>query len=150
MKDLVPSGMWPIVFVGIAIWILAITPLLYSAFVALRTRPLIPRRILFVAVITGMSYGFMLLFAILVTLPLEAFSTFIAPQLQAIGHLPRFGLWLAEISQALSSWGWFVIPLVDAIASIWFTRYLVRRWPQVVASLGPNNSFKPKPLRGSA
>ena len=150
MEQFLAPEVWPLIAIAMVWWLLSLAPVLYSAFVATRTRLALPRRFLFVAVVVTLSYGLLVFFLFAITLPLAAFSIYIAPGLEAAGKLSVSGRWLAATSRAISTWGWFVVPFFLAISSFKLTRYLATRWHQLVTGLGPNNSFKPKPLRGSA
>ena len=150
MKEFLAPDIWPMLMIAIVWWLLCLVPVLLSSIVAVRAKPALPRRLLFVSVVAGLSYGLLLFFFVGVLVPLGAFSTFIAPQLEAIGELPVVGRWFVSASRAIDSWYWFVVPFVLSASSIWLTRFLAARWHQLTLALGPNNSFKPKPLRGSA
>ncbi len=150
MKEFLAPDFWPLIAIAIVWWVLSLMPILYSILVAVRTKPALPRRFLFVSAVVLLSYGLLIFFLFVVSLPLSAYSIFIAPQLEAVGELSRAGRWLAASSRFISQWGWFVIPLVLSISAVILSRYLVVRWHLLAACLGPNNSFKPKPLRGSA
>jgi hypothetical protein len=150
MTELLAPDVWPLIALAAVWWVLSLLPVFYSTFVAFRTTPAMPRRPLFVAVVACLSYGLLIFFLFAISLPLSAFSVFIAPQLEASGELPVVGRWLAIASRFISTWGWFVVPLFLAIVSFKLARYLGVRWPQLVAGLGPNISSKPTPLRGAA
>ena len=150
MEDFFAPDVWPLILAAIIWWLLSLTPIVYSSYVAVRTKPELPRRALFVAVAAGLIYGLLVLFLFLVSLPLSAFGVYIAPQLEAAGQLPQTGQWLVAVWRVIADWGWFVIPAVLSISSFKLPRYLAPRWHGIVAGLGPNNSFKPKSLRDSA
>nr|AAK01324.1 unknown [uncultured bacterium HB1-14] len=150
MNDFFAPDVWPLILAAIIWWLLSLAPVVYSSYVVVRKNPALPRRLLFIGVVAGLSYGLLVLFLLLVSLPLSAFGVYIAPQLEAAGQLPLAGRWLVTVWRAISDWGWFVVPVVLAISSFKLVRHLAPRWHHVVAGLGPNSSFKPTPLRGSA
>ena len=150
MEQFLAPDVWPLIAIAIAWWLLSLAPVLYSALVATRTRPALPRRFLFVVVVVTLSYGLLVFFLFAITIPLAAFSVYIAPGLEASGELSVPGRWLVATSRAISTWGWFVVPFFLAISSFKLTRYLATRWHQLVTGLGPNNSFKPNPHRDGA
>ena len=148
MKHFLAPDIWPMILAAVVWWLLSLAPILYSALLAFRAKPVMPRRVLFVGTVSTLSYGLLILFVFVVSLPLGAFSTYIAPTLREAGDLTLAGRWAGEISDAISSWGFFIIPLILAGSALWLSRRLLPRWPQIVIALGPNNSSKPTPLRG--
>ena len=118
-----------VAFLGFA----ALMPVLYPAFLAARTKPVIPRRILFVVAATCMSYGLLALFVLLVSWPLQLYSLFVAPQLQDAGRF--YGAWLVAGGHFFTSSSWFALPVALVVASVLVSRYLARRWPRVVCAL---------------
>ena len=150
MEAFLDPEIWPLIVLAVLWWVLSLFPVFLAIFVAFRTRPVLPRRGMFMAVVVGLAYGLLFFFFIAVAVPLAAFETYIAPQLEASRQLPAAGRWLVHASRFISTWGWAATPFVLAISSIKLTRFLSVRWPQLVSSLGPNNSFKPKPYRGGA
>jgi hypothetical protein len=134
--------------VGALLLLCTFFPVIYSAQLAFRAKPALPRRFLFVCVVTALCYGCLLFFLLAVSLPLQLYSSFVAPQLEFSGY--PHGRWLIATQFFISDWGWVVFPLFLGLAAVATTRYLASRWPAIVAALGPNKSFKPNPLRGSA
>jgi hypothetical protein len=122
-----------IVAVGTLYSLLALLPLLYPGYVSFRKRPRLPRRLLFVGVIAALSYGIETFFLVAITLPLEAYAVFIAPPLESSGH--PYGYWLVSIARFIKHWGWLLLPILPAIASVVLTRYLMNRWPRITESL---------------
>jgi hypothetical protein len=150
MDAFLAPDVWPMIALAVVWWLLSLSPVWYSTFLALHTRPIIPRRFLFVAVVAALATGIVNFFYFTVSLPLTAFAVYIAPQLESTGDLSTTGRFLAATSEAISDYGLLTVPFVLAASAISLTRYLIVRWPEIVTCLGPNNSFKPKPLRGSA
>jgi hypothetical protein len=122
-----------IVAVGTLYIVLALLPLLYPGYVSFRTRPSLPRRLLFVGVIAALSYGIETFFLVAITLPLEAYAVFIAPPLESSGY--SYGRWLVFLAQFIRGWGWLLLSIPPAIASVVLTRYLVTRWARILESL---------------
>ena len=148
MKHFLAPDVWPLIAIAIIWWTLSLAPIAYSTLVALRTKPPLPRRVLFVGTVSTLCYGLLVSFLILLSIPLAAFRNYIVPTLAAEDDLTTLDRWLANLSDFISQWGWFVVPLILAATAFYLSRYLSIRWPQIVIALGPNNSFKPTPLRG--
>ena len=148
MKHFLAPDIWPVIAIAVIWWTLSLAPIAYSTLVAFRAKPVLPRRLLFVGTVSTLCYGLLVSFLILLIIPLAAFRNYIAPTLAAEGDLTTLGNWLANLSDLISQWGWFVVPLILAATAFYLSRYLAARWPQIVIALGPNNSFKPSPLRG--
>jgi hypothetical protein len=120
--------------VSALVLIAVLFPILCAALFALRARPPIPRRFIFVVVTACLSYGLLFLFIVTVSIPLQLYTLFVAPPLQQAGR--AYGPWLVSLGDFLASWGWLILPLVLAIASIAISRYLVQRWPKIIIALG--------------
>lgn len=96
-------------------------PNLWQLLVTVRARPILPRRTGFVAVVASLSYGFVLLFIVLVSV-LE----------QAGGP---YGSWLVGAARVLISYGIFLVPVTLAVVAVLVSRQLARKWPRIVAAL---------------
>ena len=136
MKLFFAPDLWPFIAVAVLWWLLSLTPVIYSSYIAIFKKPALPRRFLFVGVVVAMSYGFLLFFFLTVTLPLSAFDAYIAPQLTADGQLTVITQGLLTASRTMSDWGYIAVPFVLAISSFKLIRYLTPRWQLVVAGLG--------------
>lgn len=112
----------------------ALTPVLYSTFLAVRLKAVMPQRILFVVAATCMSYGLLALFVLLVSWPLQLYALFVAPELQQAGHF--YGSWLVSGGHFFALWSWLALPVALVVASVWASRYLFHRWPRVAHTLG--------------
>ena len=122
-----------IVVVGGLYILLAFLPLLYPSYVLFRTRPFLPRRLLFVAIVAALSYGIETFFLVAIALPLEAYAVFIAPPLASSGY--PYARWLVLVARFIRGWGWLLLSIPPAIASVVLTRYLVTRWARILESL---------------
>ncbi len=129
-----PSEAALVLGLGVGIVLVAWLPLLYPLFMTLRSKPRLPWRIRFVGVVGSLTYGASLLVAAVVGVPLELYLVHVAPQLQAMGESVGEPVVLA--GEFILSYGWIAAPIVLSVASVVLTRYLLPRWPAVVAALG--------------
>jgi hypothetical protein len=110
-----------------------LAPAVYAAFVVLRRRPVLPRRTLFVLVVSSLCYGLFFLFSLALELPAAAFTVYIAPQLQAAGYYA--GQPFTTLAGFLAENWWFVLGPTLLILAVAVTHYLARRWAGIVAAL---------------
>ncbi|MBZ0068441.1 MAG: hypothetical protein K8F26_06460 [Thiobacillus sp.] len=109
------------------IWLIALWPLLFPLFLAVRSGKHVQRRWLFVLGATCLSYGFFLLLVIAFWLPLE-FLTSIWPQLAF--EAPQFTSLAGPLVDFAHAWFKFLpFLMLVAFASI-STRWLWLRWPR--------------------
>jgi len=109
------------------------TPLWWSAFIALRRRPNLPRRLLFVGVVAGLSYGIVFLFLFALALPAGIYSLFVAPSLQQVGH--PYGALIVSITQYIEQYGWLALPPVLLVLTFTLTHKLAKLWSRICAGL---------------
>ena len=137
MKDILsifsPGVAAMIVAVGALYILLALLPLLYPAYVSFRTRPFLPRRLLFVGIVAALSYGIETFLLVAIGMPLETYAVFVAPPLESSGY--PYGRWLVFAARFIKGWGWLLLPIPPAVASVLLTRYLVTRWARILESL---------------
>ena len=137
-----------IVAVSIAYFILSWAPLLWPLIATHRNRKEFPHRWLFIATIASLAYGIVVALLCIVSIPLSVYQVFIAPQLQEVGfHLSDP---LLKANELFLTWWWILLPPTVLYCTLYSTRKLKPAWPDVCQALTANNSFKPRPLRGSA
>jgi hypothetical protein len=125
-------------------WAPAIWPILATH----KNRKLFPRRWLFVVTVLSLSYGLIVAALTLVTVPLTAYSVFIAPQLNASGF--RGTDWLVQANGYVVDYWWLMLPIFLLFNTLYLVRKLKPAWPVICQALMANNSFKPNPHRGGA
>lgn len=135
------------VLLAVAYGLLSFSPLWWPAIVAWRSRPLLPRRGLFVGVVAALVYGVFSFLAFAILLPVEVYGIFVAPQLELSGV--AVGAPLLRVTGFVTDYWWLLIPPTQLVLTWYVTRKLKARWAHI-CSAPPNNSFKPNPLRGSA
>lgn len=113
--------------------LVALLPALYATFLALRTRPVLPRRLLFVGVVSLMSYGALVLLFLLVGMPIQLYMVYVESRLTELSHVD--GSWQLALYNVMTSWGLLTLLIVIAVFSVILARYLVRRWDRVVRAL---------------
>jgi hypothetical protein len=119
---------------GVIYYLCAFSPVVCSGYVVLRRSPLFPRRFLFVATVTVLSYGVLNLAGYLINIPVAAYLVYVAPQLEANGQyagqpFTSFG------SAAVRYWLVWSCPVL-LVTSILTTRYLSKRWHRIAEALG--------------
>jgi len=108
-------------------------PLWWPTFIALRRRPQFPRRLLFVGVVAGLSYGTIVLFFFLLALPAGVYSLFVAPSLQQMGH--SYSGVVVVITQHVEQYGWLALPPLLLVLTFTLTHQLAKRWPGICGGL---------------
>jgi hypothetical protein len=84
----------------------------------------------------------------LVEIPISAYQIFIAPQLSAVGY--HFSDPLLKANDLIINYWWLLLAPTLLACALLCTKILLPIWPGICQALTANNSFKPKPLRGSA
>jgi len=113
----------------------AYSPLLFSGAVALRRGRSMKRRVLFVGTVMMIAYGFLLLIAMAITVPVGVFALFFVPALKEYGYMQSGSFFLVMIDFAAEYWLLLWLPALAA-ASFVTTRYLAARWNGVAEALG--------------
>jgi hypothetical protein len=104
----------------------------------------LPRSFTFAALCALLTYGATVA-AFVAQAPLLAASTHLAPTWASLGHHT-----LANAVAYSAEYLGYATVLVPAVLMFVWPLWLRKRWAAVLTALGANNSFKPKPLRGSA
>ena len=119
--------------VAIAYALCAVSPILYSAVVVLRHRPVLPRRVLFVCLVGVLSYGSVSCASYLLNVPIAAYLRFVAPRLEASGHYS--GEPFASAGAELVRYWFFAACFALPLFGIAVTSYLKKRWQLIVEAL---------------
>ena len=123
-------------------------PVIWPIMATHKQRATFPRRWLFVFAILALAYGVIVAFFTLITIPLTAYSVLIAPHLSFNGfHLTDS---LVGANDFVVDYWWLMLPPALLFNTFILVRKLLPAWPAICSALTANNSFKPKPLRGSA
>ena len=151
MKDLAgfpPQAVAIIIGVSAAYFVICWSPVIWPLIATHKHRSTLPRRMLFAASVFSLTYGVIAAFLMMLTLPVTAYSVFIAPQLSANGfHLTDP---LLRANAVVADYWWLLLPPALLIITFLFVRKLLPAWPAICQALTANNSFKPNSLRGSA
>jgi hypothetical protein len=151
MKDFAgfpPEAIALIVAFSAAYFLICWAPVFWPFLATHKQRKSFPRRWLFIATVFSLSYGVIVAFLCLITLPMTAYEVFIAPQLSENGfHLTDS---LVGANQFVTRYWWLLLPPALLFNTFFIVRKLKPAWPSVCQGLTAINSFKPKPLRGSA
>ena len=113
--------------------LVACAPLWWPTFIALRRRPQLPRRLLFVGVVAGLSYGTVVPFYFLLAFPAGIYSLFVAPSLQQMGH--SYSKLVVVVAQHVEQYGWLALPPLLLVLTFELTRQLAKRWPRICDGL---------------
>jgi hypothetical protein len=122
-----------ILLVGVSYVLCIFSPVFYSAFVAYRRKPVMPRRLLFIATATALCYGALSFLGFALELPVEAYLVYIAPQLEAAGHYS--GKPFTAIGEFVAMYWWLLLGPILLVMSIVVVRYLASRWIRIVEAL---------------
>lgn len=130
---LFPLDMWlavvPTILIVVACYL---APFYMPAFVILKNKKPMQKRLLFLFIIPTIVYGVTALLLIFV-LPIESFLTYIYPGLSA-ANLPR-PTWMARSYEIILDQWFYLYALYSVIASIALTKYLHRRWEALVNAM---------------
>ena len=133
--------------IAVAYTLLAFAPVWWPAIVVHRSKPPMPRRLLFVLVVAALVYGAFSFLAFAIILPVELYGIFVAPQLEQSGVAA--GTNVLRVSGFLVRYWWLLVPPAQLLLTWYVTKRVGERWAQFWA-VPPNHSFKPTPLRGAA
>ena len=150
MRDLAgfpPQAIGLILLASAVYFVVSWAPVIWPIIATHKMRLSFPRRWLFVLTILSLSYGLIAVFLTLLSLPVAAYSTFIAPQLAANGFHGTD--WLVRANDLVVSYWWLMLPPALLLITLLLVRKLQPAWPLICSALAANNSFKSKPLRGS-
>lgn len=109
------------------------SPTLLALLVVLRQRKTMRRRILFMGTVMGATYGLVVVFALAICVPIEAFAIFILPTIKHQGYNANTPFWI--LVEWASNWWWALLPLVILIPAIFISRYFAARWNAIVEAL---------------
>lgn len=126
--------------IGVAVlyFIVALAPVWWPAIRVFRSRPRLPRPVLFVAVVACLVYGVFFLLGFVVLLPLEAYRVFLLPELDPAGGTQ--GHWLTTSLDWVSDYGWIVVVIAELALTIQLTRTLAPRWAHLCSPPPPQTS----------
>jgi hypothetical protein len=117
----------------LAYFFVALFPIAYPAIRAARGGTRLPQAKWFVFTVACLSYGAFTALFFCVSLPIEFYMIFVAPQLQEMGQ--PYGSLLVKASRFMASYGWLVLPFVLAAFAFKITQFLYPRWPAVALAL---------------
>ena len=109
------------------------SPVLYSCFVAFRHKPALPRKMLFIATVTSINYGFYVFVYLAFSIPIEFYLSSIAPSLRHSGYY--YGQPFVAIADFAITYGWLILGFLLLCTAIVFTRYLRKRLAAVVSAI---------------
>ena len=122
-----------IVLVGIGWFLMSWSPLIWPAFRAFRGTPRLPRPWLFSLVVAALVYGILAFAVTALLIPADAYTVFIAPQLQEMG-MP-VGRPLVGVIRLISMWWWIAMPPVFFGITFLVTRELAKKWPKICSAM---------------
>jgi len=111
----------------------SLAPILWPAVVALRRRPALPRRGLFVFVVGTLCHGTLGLLATLIVLPVSALLVHVVPQLEAASA--HSGEPIASIVRLVAEYWWVAYSPALLVLAVAMTRWLAARWARIVSAM---------------
>ncbi len=111
----------------------SLAPVLWPAVVALRRRPTLPRRGLFVFVVGALCHGTLGLLATLIVLPVSALLVHVVPQLEAASA--HSGGPIASIARLVAEYWWAAYSPALLVLAVAMTRWLAARWARIVSAM---------------
>jgi Flp pilus assembly pilin Flp len=119
--------------VALAFFLLEMSPLVISLWIAVRRRATMRRKLLFVGTATAMSYGVLLALFALVCLPVIAFVIFLVPALKGLGYLQSSDA--LAVAEFVARWWWLMLPPSVAVVAVVVIGYMEKRWNGIVNAL---------------
>lgn len=132
-----------IVAMAVVYCLISFAPVWWPALFAFRRRAAFPRPYLFVGTVAALVYGVFSFLAFAILVPVEAYSIFIAPQLEAAGI--AYGAWVVRGAGFFVNYWWLLLPPVQFALSWIITLKVGRRWEHICAAPS-DTSFKSNPL----
>lgn len=137
-----------ILLVSVSYFFFCWAPIIWPVIATHKLRRSFPRRWLFVLTVLSLSYGAIIAFLMLFTLPITAYSVFIAPQLSVDGFHGTD--WLVSANSFVVAYWWLALPPLLLLTTLLLVRKLLPAWSAICTALAVNDPLKPSPLRGSA
>ena len=122
-----------IALVGIGWFLMSWSPLFWPAFRAVRGNPRLPRPWLFSFVVAALVYGIFAFAMTAMLIPADAYTVFVAPQLQEMG-MPT-GRFFVGIVRFISMWWWIPLPPASFGLTFLLTRVLAKKWPGICSAM---------------
>lgn len=119
--------------IAIAYFFAVHSPVLLALFTVWRQRKTMPRRVLFVGTVMGVTYGLLVVFLMAICVPISAFLVFIVPALKDQGYL-KSSVFLA-VADFVVAWWWALLPFAVLFPAIFISRYFAARWSRIVEAL---------------
>ena len=141
MTDIFPPETAVLVLlVSSAYFLVSWAPVIWPLLSTHKVRRTFPRRWLFILTILSLSYGLIIAILTLLTVPVTAYSAFVAPQLSATGFHGTD--WLVRANNFFVSYWWLMLPPVLFASTFFLVRKLQPAWPSICAALAANNSVR--------
>jgi ABC-type multidrug transport system permease subunit len=122
-----------IVAAALAYWVIALVPVIFATFVAVRWRGDMQRKLLFVASVMALTYGFAVALLAVFGVPIGHFMVFVAPTLRQSGYLENS--LFVQAAELAVRYGSLALPPLLATVALLVTRYLAPRWNGIVSAL---------------
>lgn len=133
-----------IVAMAVVYCLISFAPVWWPAVFAFRRRAAFPRPYLFVGTVAALVYGVFSFLAFAILVPVEAYSIFIAPQLESAGL--AHGAWLLSVARFFANYGWLLVPPVQLALTWIITLKVGRRWEHICAAPSIDPSAPNPPL----
>lgn len=122
-----------IVAAAFVYFVIALVPVIFATVVATRRRGDMQRKLLFVASVMALTYGFAVALLAVFGVPIGHFIVYVAPAMRQLGYLENS--WLVQAAELAVRYGSLALPPLLAIVAILVTRYLAPRWNGIVSAL---------------
>lgn len=133
-----------IVAMAVVYCLISFAPVWWPAVFAFRRRAAFPRPYLFVGTVAALVYGVFSFLAFAILVPVEAYSIFIAPQLESAGL--AHGAWLLSVARFFANYWWLLVPPVQLALTWIITLKVGRRWEHICAAPSIDPSAPNPPL----
>lgn len=133
-----------IVAMAVVYCLISFAPVWWPALFAFKRRAAFPRPYLFVGTVAAMVYGVFSFLAFAILVPVEAYSIFIAPQLEAAGV--AYGAWVVSGARFFVNYWWLLVPPVQFALTWIITLKVGRRWEHICAAPSIDPSAPNPPL----
>lgn len=119
--------------VALAYVLFSFAPVLWPAYRAFRRKTRLSKPWLFTGVVGALVYGIFWFLLCALMIPAEAYTVFIAPQLQEAG-LP-YGKAFVSVADFIGNYWWLGLPPLQFVSTVMVTRKLAARWERLCAAV---------------
>jgi hypothetical protein len=128
-----PKLAFLLTLISVGYFLLSFAPVIWPAVRAFRRANRLSRPWLFVGLVACFTYGVFSFFIFALMLPAQAYTIFIAPQLEEAGW--PSGHYFVRVTTFIADYWWIALPPAQLLATFFVTRRLSVRWERICSAL---------------